>query len=93
MDWPSFFKIFSVIFLAELGDKTQIAALLFAAREDSKWTVFLAAAAALVASSALAVVAGSALSKVLTPQILSWIGGIGFMAIGAWMIRSGTTQS
>jgi len=77
--------IFGTVFLAELGDKTQLATVLFAAnRQNAALAVFLAAATALVASTAIAVVAGSALSHYVNPRHLAILAGIGFIVIGAW---------
>jgi len=82
-----FFTIFTTVLLAELGDKTQLATLLFAAnKENSRWMVFLAAAAALVASTAIAVLLGSTLEKYIAHKYLSWLAGIGFVLIGLWCI-------
>ncbi|MCS6948523.1 MAG: TMEM165/GDT1 family protein, partial [Steroidobacteraceae bacterium] len=82
MDWKLAAAVFGTVFLAELGDKTQLATLLFASRPDaSLMTVFAAAALALVATSALGVLAGAALSQVLNPKYLSYIAGVGFIAI------------
>jgi putative Ca2+/H+ antiporter (TMEM165/GDT1 family) len=79
--------IFVTVFLAELGDKTQLATLLFAAeRQQNPFWVFAAAATALVASSALAVALGSAAQQHLAALPLKLIAGIGFMLIGAWTI-------
>lgn len=79
--------IFLTVFLAELGDKTQLATLLFASDgKVSPWGVFLAAAFALVASTAIAVVLGSAAERTLTMVPLKLIAGIGFVAIGLWTI-------
>lgn len=75
------------IFLAELGDKTQLATVLFAA--DSKyspWVVFAAASAALIASSAVAVLLGTAAERYLSVLPLKLISGFGFVAIGLFMI-------
>ena len=59
-----FLQTFSVIFLAELGDKTQLAALSAAAsKPDSKLAIFLGSAAALALTSLIAVVAGDAISR------------------------------
>ena len=87
MDIKLFFTIFATVFLAELGDKTQLATMLYAAdAENPRLTVFLAAALALVVSAALGVVAGSIVSQYLSRRILSWIAGAGFVAIGVWTI-------
>ena len=60
MDWKIFITIFISVFIAELGDKAQLATILFATdREISKYTVFLAASAALIVASAIGVLAGS----------------------------------
>jgi putative Ca2+/H+ antiporter (TMEM165/GDT1 family) len=82
-----FATVFTTVFVAELGDKTQLATLLYAAEgAHPKWTVFLAASAALVLTSALGVLAGSALSQYLDPRVLRWIAGLGFVAIGVWTL-------
>lgn len=90
MDPKLFATIFFTVFLAELGDKTQLATLLFAAdREVSRWTVFVAAASALVATTALGVAAGSALSGILDERLLRLLAGIAFIAIGLWTLWRG----
>src|SRR3546814_11034393 len=80
--------IFATVFLAELGDKTQLATLLFAAgRETPPVMVFLAVAAALVLSTAVAVVLGVTAERYLAMVPLKLIAGIGFVALGLWTIR------
>jgi putative Ca2+/H+ antiporter (TMEM165/GDT1 family) len=79
--------IFGSIFLAELGDKTQIATLMFAAGgKVPPWGVFAAAAFALILSTAIAVLIGSAAERWLAMVPLKLIAGIAFVAIGAWTI-------
>ena len=79
--------IFGTVFLAELGDKTQLATVLFAAERDTKpLLVFVAAAGALVASTALAVVLGTTAERYLTMVTLKLLAGVGFVAIGLWTI-------
>lgn len=87
MDLKIFISVFVTVFLAELGDKTQLATMLFAADQQvSKWTVFAGAALALVATSALGVVAGSYLSTLISPKQLQLIAGAGFIGIGLWTL-------
>jgi putative Ca2+/H+ antiporter (TMEM165/GDT1 family) len=79
--------VFGTIFIAELGDKTQLATLLFAADRDvSKWLVFVGASAALVLTSAIGVVAGGLLTQGVSARHLSIVAGIGFIAIGLWSL-------
>jgi putative Ca2+/H+ antiporter (TMEM165/GDT1 family) len=78
-----YLTVFLSVFLAEPGDKTQLATVLFAANPAAgKLSVFLAAATALVASSALAVVVGSRLGGWIAPDHLKIVAGIAFVAIG-----------
>jgi putative Ca2+/H+ antiporter (TMEM165/GDT1 family) len=81
------FAIFASVFLAELGDKTQLATLLFAS--DSRHhpaLVFVAAAAALCLSTAIAVLLGNMAGHYLTRVPLKLIAGVGFIAIGLWTL-------
>lgn len=83
-DIKLFFIIFSAVFIAELGDKTQLATMLFASDQAvSKWTVFFAASFALIVASGIGVLVGSALSQVISEKTLSYIAGIGFIVIGS----------
>jgi putative Ca2+/H+ antiporter (TMEM165/GDT1 family) len=82
-----FATVFVTIFLAELGDKTQLATFLYAAEtRNPKLVVFLASATALILASALAVMVGSAVSRYLNPKYVSWIAGMGFIAVGIWTL-------
>jgi putative Ca2+/H+ antiporter (TMEM165/GDT1 family) len=79
--------VFLSVFVAELGDKTQLATLLFAANPAvSKLGVFVAAAGALVASSLLAVLVGERLGVWIQPRALTTVAGLAFIGIGAWML-------
>jgi putative Ca2+/H+ antiporter (TMEM165/GDT1 family) len=81
--------IFATVFFAELGDKTQLATVLFATdKEQSRWLIFFAAASALVLSTAIAVALGTLAEKYLTAIPLKLIAGIGFVIIGGWTIWS-----
>lgn len=79
--------IFVTVFLAELGDKTQLATLLFATDgKTSPLGIFIAAAGALVVSTAIAVTLGTFAERYLAMLPLKLIAGIGFIAIGAWTV-------
>jgi putative Ca2+/H+ antiporter (TMEM165/GDT1 family) len=94
MDWKTFATVFGTVFLAELGDKTQLATLLFASKSPSGlWTIFLGAALALVLTSAIGVAAGAVLSDYVTPKHLSYVAGIGFIAIGVWTLYSASSAA
>ena len=87
MDLRFFLTVFSTIFLAELGDKTQLATLLYAAdAEHSRLTVFLGSATALVVTSAIGVAMGGLAAQYVNPKMLSWLAGAGFILIGVWTI-------
>jgi putative Ca2+/H+ antiporter (TMEM165/GDT1 family) len=83
----TYMVVFASVLVAELGDKTQLATLLFATdRTSSKLAVFFAAAAALVLSSALAVIVGANAGDWVSPRILRTVAGVGFVAIGVWVL-------
>ncbi|MCP9440359.1 MAG: TMEM165/GDT1 family protein [Nitrospira sp.] len=83
----SLWTIFVTVLFAELGDKTQLATLLFAADPRvSRVGVFFASAGALVVSSLLAVAIGGQLPSIVSPTILKFMAGIGFMTIGLWLL-------
>jgi len=87
MDWKIFFTIFLSVFVAELGDKTQLATMLFASdKEVSKMTVFFAASAALIVASAIGVLAGTLLSQYINEKILGYVAGVAFIAIGLFTL-------
>ncbi len=89
MDLKTAFLVFSVVFIAELGDKTQLATLLFSADQPaSKWTIFASASAALVLSVAIAVLAGSLISEYVSETVLRYVAGAGFVGIGVWTLIS-----
>lgn len=87
MDWKIFLVIFTSVFFAELGDKTQLATMLFASdKEIGKTTVFLAASSALIVATAIGVLAGSLLSAYINEKYLHYIAGIGFVGIGIFTL-------
>ena len=87
MDYKILLTVFVAVFIAELGDKTQLATMLFAAdKEVSKITVFVGASLALIVASAIGVMAGGAISQYVSEKYLHYIAGIGFVAIGVWTL-------
>jgi len=86
MDWKIFGTAFITLFLAELGDKTQLAVITMTANTDSKVAVFLGASLALVFVSLLAVLFGGILSHYIPTEWLQRIVAVGFIAIGVLML-------
>ena len=79
--------VFTSVFIAELGDKTQFATMLFASdKEISKLTVFTGASLALILTSAIGVLVGSVVSQYVSEKYLHYLAGIGFIAIGLWTL-------
>ena len=89
MHWKTFATVFVTVFVAEIGDKTQLATLLFSAdKQVSKWTVFAGSALALTAAAAIGVLVGGQLERFVSPKALKMVAGVGFLAIGAWTLLS-----
>jgi len=87
MELKTLFTVFTTVFIAELGDKTQLATMLFAAdREVSRLTVFAGASLALILASAIGVFAGAMLSQYVSEKLLHYIAGTGFVIIGLWIL-------
>ena len=87
MNLKLFLTVFASVFIAELGDKTQLATLLFAAdRQINPMLVFIAASLALVLTSAIGVLAGGFISQHVNEKILRLTAGAGFVAIGLWVL-------
>ena len=87
MDLKILTTVFTSVFIAELGDKTQLATMLFAADKDSsKLTVFAGAALALVLTSGIGVAAGSIVSQYVSEKTLQYVAGVGFIGIGLWTL-------
>ncbi len=77
----------TTVFLAELGDKTQLAALLLSAQSGRPVVVFIGASLALICSSLVGVVLGRWLSRVMAPQQLERAAGVLMVALGLWLGR------
>ena len=79
--------VFISVFVAELGDKTQVATFLFATDPNlNRSGVFIASALALVLSSLVAVLLGAQISSFISQAALKTLAGIGFVGIGAWLL-------
>ncbi len=87
MDWKLFASTFAAVFLAEMGDKTQIATLSLSAA-GSRWVVFAASSLALVATSAIAVLAGEAVSRLVPPVWIRRAAGALFLALGVLFLAA-----
>lgn len=88
MDFKMLLTTFGLIFLAELGDKTQLATFCFSADCDSRISVFLGSAGALVLSSLIAVVFGAGISRVVPASYIRMGAGIFFVIVGGWTLYS-----
>ena len=88
MDLKLLFTTFATIFLAELGDKTQLATLAFSAEGKSRLAVFIGSAGALVLTSLLGVIFGAAIAKVIPPNTIKIGAGVLFVILGFWMLFS-----
>ena len=86
MDFKLLASTFGLIFLAELGDKTQLATLSLAASGKSRFAVFLGAAAALAAASALAVLLGASLSRFVPEIWVRRLAGVAFVVMGVLLV-------
>lgn len=80
------FSTFVLIFIAELGDKTQLATMLMATKSKSIWPVFLGSSLALVLSSLIGVFAGGIITKIVPEQYIHTGAGIGFIIIGILLL-------
>ena len=84
--WATFLSTFITIFLAEMGDKTQLATLLLSAQSGSPWIVFIGSGAALIATSLVGVLLGRYLAKVLSPETLDIAAGMLLMVISILLL-------
>ncbi len=87
MEFKLLFTVFGTVFLAELGDKTQLATMLFASSSSTNLvTVFVGASLALILSSAVGVAVGGTMAQYIDPKYISYVAGIGFVLVGIWTI-------
>lgn len=88
MDWRVLATTFGMVFLAELGDKTQLAALAMTAKSRAPWAVFLGAAGALVLATLLGVTVGQTLTRAIPASYIQKAAALLFLAMGAFMLFS-----
>ena len=86
MDLRVLFTTFGVIFLAEMGDKTQLAAMTMAAQTKKPWAVFVGASLALAAVSALGVIVGSVIGDYVPLEWVKRVAAVAFILIGVLML-------
>jgi len=84
--WKSIATAFILVFLAELGDKTQLSTMLLASKSKSIWYVFIGSASALVFSSLLGVLIGSVINKYIPSYYIQLLSGIAFLIIGFLLV-------
>jgi putative Ca2+/H+ antiporter (TMEM165/GDT1 family) len=87
MFWQTFFTVFTTVFLAEIGDKTQLATMLFATNKEVNLVhVFVGSAMALLVACALGVFAGALIGEYIPTKLLHYAAGFGFVIIGVWTL-------
>ncbi len=86
MEWKIFGTAFLTLFLAELGDKTQLAVIMMTAKTDNKFSVFLGASAALMLVTLLAILFGSILTQYVPAEWLQRVVAVAFITIGILML-------
>lgn len=84
--WRAFFTTFGLVFLAELGDKTQLTTMLMAAQSKAIWPVFFGSVLALACSSFICVTAGSVIMRYIAPQYIRLGAGIAFLVVGTLLL-------
>ncbi len=86
MNWQVFWVTFGTVFLAEMGDKTQLAALTLTAEKSAPWTVLAGACSALCLATCLGVLLGGVVTQYVPPQVIKKAAGLAFVAIGALIL-------
>jgi putative Ca2+/H+ antiporter (TMEM165/GDT1 family) len=87
MDWKIFFSTFITIFIAEMGDKTQFAALAAGAKAENTFSVLFGVVLGLGLAGAFGVIFGKFLGTLLNPLYIKYVSGILFILIGIWILR------
>lgn len=85
MDWKVVLSTFGLLFVAELGDKTQLAVVSMVCKHDRPWAVFVGASAALVLVTLLGVLGGQAVYRLVPASLLRRVSSASFILIGVLM--------
>jgi putative Ca2+/H+ antiporter (TMEM165/GDT1 family) len=86
MDWQTFWATFGIVFLAEMGDKTQLAALSLTAEKQAPLSVLAGACSALCLATLIGVLVGGALAQFVPEQVIKKVAGVAFLVIGGLML-------
>ena len=86
MDWKVILTTLGLIFVAELGDKTQLTTMMLAAQSDSAISVFVGAALALCLSALLGVVFGEVITRVIPTSVIHLGAGVAFIGLGILLV-------
>ena len=86
MDFRVMLTTFGIIFLAEMGDKTQLAAMTMSAQTKRPWAVFIGASAALIAVSAIGVLVGGVVGEYVPLVWVKRVAAVAFIVIGLLML-------
>lgn len=86
LDWKVMMSTFGLIFVAELGDKTQLTTMMLAAQSDAPRAVFLGAAGALALSALLGVAFGEAITRVVPTSFIHLAAGVAFIGLGVVLV-------
>ncbi|HPI40818.1 MAG TPA: TMEM165/GDT1 family protein [Pseudobdellovibrionaceae bacterium] len=92
MDWKLFIGTFLTVFLAEMGDKTQLAALAISSQNKSTGPILFAVILALALAGGIGVLAGKYLSTLINPEWIRYGSGVLFLVIGVWILVFGKIQ-
>lgn len=81
-NWKAFGSTLGLLFLAELGDKTQLAVLSLAGKQNNPWPVFLGGTLGLATVTALGVIGGQGLCQLIPERLLLWVSSAAFVVLG-----------
>lgn len=84
-NWKAFGSTFGLLFVAELGDKTQLSVLSLASKYSAPWLVFLGGSAALTAVTALGAIGGQGLCSLIPERVILWVSATAFVVMGLLM--------